>query len=217
MTETLGSAWNFNRCAVSRKSASSNGDVVKIYTKTGDDGTTGLLYGGRVRKDDPAPAAYGEVDEAQAVIGVARAHANHLAQSDEALRADYGELNTVLLQLESDMWVLMAELATAQENRHKLQPGASLVTADMVDKLETLIDDYAARYVPSKDFVVPGGTIVSAHLDHARTVTRRAERQGVRVHVEGGLAVPYLNRLSDLLFTLARWTDAATVTAKSLR
>lgn len=190
---------------------------MKIYTKTGDDGTTGLLYGGRVRKDDAAPSAYGEVDEAQAVIGVARAHANHFGQLDPKRSEDYAELNTVLIQIQSDMWILMAELATAPENRHKLEPGMSLVTSEMVERLESLIDDYADRYTPSKDFVVPGGTVVSAHLDHARTVTRRAERLGVRVHQDGAFAVPYLNRLSDLLFTLARWTDATTVTAKSLR
>src|SRR5205085_8952645 len=99
--------------------------VVKIYTRKGDDGTTGLLFGGRVRKDDPAPAAYGDVDEAQAALGVARAD------------ADPGsELDTMLVGIERDLWVLMSELATEPANRGKLTPGTSLVTTEMVTALE---------------------------------------------------------------------------------
>ena len=98
---------------------------MKIYTKAGDDGTTGLYYGGRVRKDDPAPSAYGDVDEAQAAIGLARSEVDR-----------GGELDSMLISLERDLWVLMADLATKTENRSKLEAGKTLVTKDMVDALE---------------------------------------------------------------------------------
>ena len=178
-----------------------------IYTRTGDDGTTGLLYGGRVAKSAPAPSAYGDVDEAQAAIGVARAHADR-----------DGELDEVLIGIEADLWVLMAELATAAQNRHKLSAGTSLVTAEMVDRLEVLIDGFAERYEQPREFVVPGQERVSAFLDLARTVTRRAERSAVVAtsEIDGTEAVRYLNRLSDLLFVLARWHEGGWVAAKDV-
>jgi len=131
----------------------------RIYTKTGDDGTTGLFYGGRVRKDSDLPRAYGTVDEAQAVLGIARAHAG--AGS---------ELDGLLIALERDLYVLMAELATLPENRHKLTPGSSAVTEEMVTILERHIDALSERFDPPTEFVVPGGSLVAAHLDLARTV-----------------------------------------------
>ncbi|MCP4435937.1 MAG: cob(I)yrinic acid a,c-diamide adenosyltransferase [Actinomycetia bacterium] len=176
-----------------------------IYTRTGDDGTTGLLFGGRVAKNHPAPAAYGDVDEAQAAIGVARAHAER-----------GGELDGVLVGIEKDLWVLMADLATAPDNRHKLEAGTSLVTAGMVDRLEPLIDQFQSRYEPPREFVVPGEEKVSAFLDLARTVVRRAERSAVAAGVEGSEAVRYLNRLSDLMFVLARWQEGGWVAAKEV-
>ena len=178
-----------------------------IYTRTGDDGTTGLLYGGRVAKDAPAPSAYGDVDEAQAAIGVARAHTER-----------EGELDSVLVGIEADLWVLMAELATAPQNRHKLVAGTSLVTAEMVDRLEPLIDDFQSRYDQPREFVVPGQERVSAFLDMARTVTRRAERSAVAVAADlaDTEVVRYLNRLSDLLFVLARWHEDGWVAARDV-
>lgn len=176
---------------------------MKIYTRKGDDGTTGLLYGGRVRKDDPAPTAYGDVDEAQAAIGVARAHAPR-----------GGELDQVLVAVERDLWVLMADLATDEANRHKLTPEVSLVTQDMVDRLEALIDDYSARTELPAEFVVPGEEPVGAFLDVARTVVRRAERASLAAVVDGSLVVAYLNRLSDLMWTLARWQEGTSLTAR---
>jgi cob(I)alamin adenosyltransferase len=204
---------------------------MQIYTRTGDDGTTGLFFGGRVRKDHARPDAYGTVDEAQAFIGLARA---------EATPGD--ELDEVLVRLERDLWVLMAELATAPENRRKLTAGTSLVTAEMVAALEPLIDRFVARFDMPTDFVVPGGSRRGALLDVARTVVRRAERlatalealeaeavttrtldapvdepgdapaaEAARSHV-----VPYLNRLSDLLWTLARWQDGTSLRAKDV-
>jgi cob(I)alamin adenosyltransferase len=166
---------------------------MRIYTRKGDDGTTGLLFGGRVRKDSPRPSAYGEVDEAQAVLGLARAECERGSELDE-----------LLIRLERDLWVLMAELATAPDNLHKLEPGTSLVTAEMVAGLEPVIDDLTARFEPPTEFVVPGQNRTAALLDVARTVVRRAERRCIDVVSEGSHVVAYLNRLSDLLWTMAR-------------
>ena len=177
---------------------------MKIYTRKGDDGTTGLLYGGRVRKDDPAPEAYGAVDEAQAVLGLARAEAGRGS-----------ELDDLLVRLERDLWVLMAELATDPSNRRKLDPGASLVTEEMVAGLEPVIDDLTGRFEPPTEFVIPGQTRVAALLDQARTVVRRAERRSMAAAAEGSFVVPYLNRLSDLLWTMARWQEGDALPARA--
>ena len=124
---------------------------MKIYTKKGDDGTTGLFYGGRVRKDSDQPSAYGVVDEAQAILGIARVEAERGSELDE-----------MLVSLERDMYVLMAELATAPENRGKLTPGQSSVSQVMVDRLEPLIDDLTTRFEQPKEFVIPGQNRVAA-------------------------------------------------------
>ncbi len=174
----------------------------RIYTRTGDDGTTGLLFGGRVPKDHPAPAACGDVDEAQAAIGMARA----LSTGDE--------LSALLVGLERDLWVLMAELATAPENRTKLVPGRTAVTAGMVADLEPHIDDVTARFPPPTEFVLPGQTPLSAALDLARAVVRRAERTALAVAADGSHVVPYLNRLSDLLWALAREQEGTPLLSK---
>jgi len=176
---------------------------VKIYTKKGDDGTTGLLYGGRVRKDHPAPAAYGAVDEAQAALGLARAETG-----------DGSELDQLLIRIERDLWVLMGELATAPDNRGKLAAGTSLVTIEMVEALEPVIDDLTGRFEPPTEFVVPGQNRLSALLDVARTVVRRAERASLGVAADGSFVVPYLNRLSDLLWTMARWQEGIFLPAR---
>lgn len=168
----------------------------RIYTRHGDDGSTGLFYGGRVPKDSTLPRAYGSVDEAQAVLGMARAEAG--AGS---------EVELMLVPIMRDLWVLMAELATLPENRSKLTPGSSAVTTDMVARLETSIDGLDARFEPPTEFVVPGGNTVSAWLDIARTVVRRAERHSISAAPSPSQVVPYLNRLSDLLWTMARWQE----------
>jgi cob(I)alamin adenosyltransferase len=170
---------------------------MKIYTRKGDDGTTGLLYGGRVRKDDPVIEANGAVDEAQAALGVARSEVTRGSELDELLRG-----------LERDLYVLMAELATAADNRHKLTPGVSLVTAEMVAALEPQIDQLTERFPPLTDFVLPGHNRVAAALDLARTLVRRAERLALDAALEGSHVGPYLNRLSDLVWTMARWQEA---------
>ena len=177
----------------------------RIYTKAGDDGTTGLFYGGRVPKDSDLPAAYGTVDEAQAVLGLVRAEIEH-----------GGELETMLVAIMRDLWVLMAELATLPENRSKLTPGTSCVTESMVEHLEQLIDRLDERFDPPTEFVVPGGTRVAALLDLARTVVRRAERRSIAAAKAPSLVVPYLNRLSDLLWTMARWQEGRSLAVRDL-
>ncbi len=169
----------------------------RIYTKTGDDGTTGLLYGGRASKADPAVEAYGAVDEAVAAMGLARALAGE------------GEARSLLLRLQRELFVVGADLATNPNQRHKLTPGVSLVEAPMVEQLEALIDRMVEAHPLPQEFVVPGATPVSAALDVARTLVRRAERRSVELRDSGGAVsdalLHYLNRLSDLLFVLARW------------
>ncbi len=177
---------------------------VKIYTRDGDDGTTGLLFGGRVAKDSAAPTAYGAVDEAQAFIGMARAEADV-------------ELADMLLHIERDLWVLMGELATDPSSRSKLTPGKTMVTDDMVTHLETIIDSVSGRFDPPTEFVVPGQNRIGAILDVARTVVRRAERDSMAAAVPGSVVVPYLNRLSDLLWTLARWQEGTSLPTRSVR
>ena len=169
--------------------------MAKIYTRKGDDGTTGLLHGGRVGKDSDVIELTGTVDEAQAALGLARAEADR-----------GGELDLILVGLERDLWVLMAEAATAPVNRHKLAAGASLVTSEMVDGLEGLIDSISERFEVPREFVVPGQDRLSALLDVARTVVRRAERHCMNLPEESQVR-PYLNRLSDLCWALARWQE----------
>ena len=176
---------------------------MRIYTRQGDDGTTGLLYGGRVGKDDPVPEAVGDVDEAQAALGLVRAHAG-----------PGSELERLVLGIERDLWVLMAELSTAAANRPKLVGGRTLVTADMVAALEPVIDDVTGRFDPPTEFVLPGQTTTAALLDVARTVVRRAERRAVAAAAPGSNVIPYLNRLSDLLWTLARWQEGESLPAR---
>lgn len=179
---------------------------MKVYTRKGDDGTTGLLFGGRVPKASARPTAYGDVDEAQATIGLARAEAGEGSDLDE-----------ILLALARDLWVLMGELATEPEHQHKLVDGQSRVTASMVDHLEQVIDDVSERFTPPTEFVVPGQTRTAAALDLARTVTRRAERSASTVDAPAGSqVVPYLNRLSDLLWTLARWQEGEHLITKEM-
>ena len=174
---------------------------MKVYTRKGDDGSTGLLYGGRTGKDDAGPAAYGDVDEAVSALGLARA---------ETEPGD--ELHELLVELQRELFVVGAELATAPDNRRKLKAGESLVTAEMVTRLEPIIDDITTRFDAPTEFVLPGENRVSAALDVARTTTRRAERACVTATRDGWLehqsqVVPYLNRLADLCWTLGRWQE----------
>lgn len=168
---------------------------MKLYTKTGDEGDTGLFGGGRVPKSDPRVEAYGAVDELNAVIGFARCVAS-LPRVDE-----------VLMPIQRDLFALGAILATPDLSRmtHHLEKAA--IDDVRIADLERAIDDCEGELPPLKAFVIPGGTPKAAALHVARTVCRRAERRVValRSAVElPGVVVIYLNRLSDLLFSLAR-------------
>ncbi len=171
-------------------------DDVKIYTRHGDDGTTGLYFGGRVPKSAAAIEVNGAVDEAQAALGWARS----MTEATSSL----GEL---LITLERDLWVLMAEVATAPVNRKKLVAAKSLVTSEMVERLEREIDRLSEEITMPREFVVPGENPLSAALDVARTVVRRAERIAVGLPLDESFVVAYLNRLSDLVWTMARWAE----------
>lgn len=170
--------------------------MTRLYTGKGDDGTTGLLFGGRVPKDSVHPRAVGAVDEAQAAIGVAR-----------ALCERGGDLDRQLTHVCRDLWVLMGELAALPENRGKLAEGQTQVSADMVQRVQEMVDEVGERFEPPGAFVVPGQTLLAAHLDVARTVVRRAEREAVAAVGPGSQVVPYLNRLSSLLWAQARWAE----------
>lgn len=175
--------------------------MVRIYTKKGDDGTTSLWYGGRVAKHDARTDAYGTLDEAVAAIGVARA----------VCGPDQAELAADLLELQTELFVAGAELATAPEASARLEDGVSRVGEEMVERLERRIDAYMERVELPPKFVIPGGTPVSSHLDVARTVVRRAERRIVALRDAEGLGsetvIAYVNRASDLLFAMARFSD----------
>ena len=168
----------------------------RIYTKTGDDGTTGMLFGGRVAKDDPRVEAYGASDEAVAALGLAR--------------ADVGDPNLadLLLRLQRELFVVGAELATRREAWAKLVAGSTRVTAERVAALEELIDAYVERTAMPQEFVVPGETRASAAIDLARAIVRRCERAVAGLARDDALpdgeVLRYLNRLADLLFVLAR-------------
>ena len=168
----------------------------KIYTGTGDDGTTGMFYGGRVSKADLVVDSYGDVDETVALLGVARAGCSDTVIAE------------LLLRLQRELFVVGADLATNPKNRRRLTDGVSRVTEQMVTDLEALIDQLVAERPLRPVFIVPGATETSAALDFARTVTRRAERHAIRAarsHSSvSSEVVAYLNRVSDLLYILAR-------------
>lgn len=165
---------------------------MKLYTKTGDDGTTGLFGGGRVPKASPRVEAYGTVDEANAAIGVARA-----AKLDASIDA-------VLARVQEDLFTLGAELACVPGKEGKLN--VPLIGEPDITRLEQAIDDADAACPALKSFVLPGGTPQAAALHVARTVSRRAERAVLSLSDAPARAqvLVYLNRLSDLLFALAR-------------
>ena len=179
---------------------------MRIYTKKGDDGTTGLLFGGeRVSKADLRTDAYGTVDEAVSALGLARAAIGSITDRTEARLAELS------LRLQRELFVVGAEIATHVDRRDRLTDGVSRVTDDMVAALEREIDGLEEVVEQPKEFVLPGESMTGAALDLARTTVRRAERRCVALAGDGGLpdsrVVPYLNRLADLLFVAARAAD----------
>jgi cob(I)alamin adenosyltransferase len=185
-----------------------------VATGRGDDGTTGLLFGGdRVRKDDLRTEAYGTVDEVVAAIGLARAELNMKSQYG-VLSASFGGLGELLLRLQRELFVVGAELATNPEGRQRQRDGATRVTGTMVEGLDGVLREMEAAVALPREFVVPGETRVSASLELARTVVRRAERRvvtlaGADPAIAGGHVPAYLNRLADLLWILARAAEQA--------
>jgi cob(I)alamin adenosyltransferase len=175
--------------------------VAKIYTKKGDDGTTSLWYGGRVPKHHGRTDAYGTLDEACSHLGVARALCG---SDDEELAAD-------ILLLQDDLFVAGAELATAPQAAERLEDGISRTTEAMVLWMEGRIDHYMSQVELPPKFVIPGGNALSAQLDVARTVIRRAERRISELAEDGELAgetvIHVLNRASDLAYAMARFAD----------
>jgi cob(I)alamin adenosyltransferase len=175
--------------------------VAKIYTKKGDDGTTSLWYGGRIPKSHPRTEAYGAIDEAVSMLGLARA----LCVPDEP------ELAALLLRVQNELFVAGAELATAPEATDRLEDGVSRVTAEMVDELDAEIDKLMATVDLPPKFVIPGGNQLSGQLDIARAVLRRAERRMTELAAAEDLDQTevgrFLNRCSDLVYAMARAAD----------
>lgn len=184
-----------------------------VATGAGDDGSTGLLYGGdRISKDDLRAEAYGTIDEAVAALGLARARLG--------LKEEYGVLSPALrplrdlvLRFQRELFVVAAELATTPEAWDRLEDGRTRVSADMVTGLDRVLRDLEAHVTMPHEFVVPGETATSAGIELARTVIRRAERRAVTLARQGLIPgthlLPYLNRLADLLWVLARAAEQA--------
>jgi cob(I)alamin adenosyltransferase len=167
---------------------------MKIYTRTGDSGQTGLFGGGRVSKTHPRVEAYGDVDELNAALGLARS-IEMMPRVDE-----------ILVPLQRDLFAIGALLATPDRDKMKRQLEKASIDERRVRELEQAIDDGDAELEPLRSFIVPGGTPKAAALHVARTVCRRAERRVIALDQDEmpAIVVVYLNRLSDLLFTLAR-------------
>ncbi len=173
---------------------------MSIVTRTGDTGTTGLMYNRRVAKSHPRVEAYGSVDELNAALGFARATANDPFVRDP------------LLAVQKDLVVLMGELATAMEDRERyVRDGFQLVTPTLTEKLDGWVREIEGQGVDFKGWATPGATVNAAALDVARTTCRRAERRVHELHLAGEMPnaeiLIYLNRLSDLLWLFARWVE----------
>lgn len=174
---------------------------MSIVTKTGDRGTTGLMYNRRVSKCDPRVEAYGSVDELNAALGLARA----------AAKREFIRRNLLLIQ--RDLVTLMGELATHVDDLDRyVRDGFNLTTSELTARLDALVKRVETEVALPKDWVMPGMTIDAAALDFARTVCRRAERHLCQLDGQNQLRNPemivYLNRLSDLLWLLARWVES---------
>lgn len=177
-------------------------NITRVYTRTGDQGTTALVGGERVAKDSRRVECYGVIDELNAILGLARS-----LNAQDAASPARERLETILRALQNELFDLGSELATPPEAEYE---GMFKVSPADVEALEKLMDDCQRDLEPLKSFVLPGGGVVSAVLHQARTVCRRAEREIIRLGREepiGAFIVPYVNRLSDLLFVLSRWVS----------
>jgi cob(I)alamin adenosyltransferase len=180
-----------------------------VATGRGDDGTTGLLFGGeRVYKDDLRTEAFGAVDEAVAALGLARAELRDVDPA-RSLTPAFADLSDLVLRIQRELFVVGAELATAPEAKGRQRDGETRVSASMVDGMDAILREMEAAIELPREFVVPGETRASAGLEMARTILRRAERRSVTLalhdeELAAGRLLPYLNRLADLLWILAR-------------
>jgi cob(I)alamin adenosyltransferase len=184
-----------------------------VATTRGDDGTTGLLYGGaRIGKDDPRTEAYGTIDEAIAALGMARANLG-VKRRIGTLPAGLGGLAEMILRFQRELFVVGAELATNPDAWDRLEDGRTRVSETMVRDLERDLVELEEHLEMPREFVVPGETPTSAALELARTILRRAERRAVALQrdglVPGAHLIPYLNRLADLVWVLARAAERA--------
>jgi cob(I)alamin adenosyltransferase len=184
-----------------------------VATGRGDDGSTALLYGGeRISKDDLRTEAYGTIDEAVAALGLARARLG-LKEEYGVLSPGLRPLRDLVLRFQRELFVVAAELATNPAAWDRLEDGRTRVSQAMVDGVEAVLQDLEARIEMPREFVVPGETPTSAGLELARTILRRAERRAVTLSREGLIPgphlLPYLNRLADLLWVLARAAERA--------
>lgn len=195
---------------------------MKIYTKTGDNGTTGLFAGPRVPKDHPRIAAYGSVDELNALLGIVACHAQTVHAKQPAVEIARGEdlslssfhltelILAIVQQSQHDLFAIGAELATPQPSLH----GTRLLDGQDVERLEKWIDRLDEQLLALTNFIIPGGSLLAGWLHWARTVCRRAEREVVHLTHSGDVEdcdtiIVYLNRLSDLLFVMARAANHA--------
>ena len=185
-----------------------------VATGRGDDGTTGLLFGGpRVSKDDPRTEAYGTIDEAVAALGLARAELASKHQQG-ALSPNFGSLGRLVLRIQRELFVAGAELATAPDSRDRQVDGQTRVSKAMLEGIEAVLREAEAAIELPREFIVPGESRVSAAIELARTIVRRAERRSVTLAdndagFRDSLVLPYLNRLADLLWILARLAEQA--------
>ena len=172
---------------------------MSIYTKSGDTGKTGLLFGGEISKSDIICEAYGTIDQAVSVMGIAKA-----STEDKVV------IN-LLSDIQKDLFIVSAELATDKSNYNKLKKHYDIVTENMVYKIEKNIDQLLEEFELPNDFILPGTSIISATIDFSRTIIRTSERRVVELKESGRLIntqiLVFLNRVSDLLFVLGRYHD----------
>lgn len=183
-----------------------------VATGKGDDGTTGLLYGGRITKDDARAEAYGTIDEAVSCLGLARAEVIALDAAGQ-LPEPLQHFTQLILTLQRHLFVAGAELATNPDAWDRLRDGQTRVDESMLIELEAALVDAEASVRMPREFIVPGESRLSAALELSRTVVRRAERRVISLDherlVPGAWLMPYLNRLADLLWVLARLAEQA--------
>ena len=172
---------------------------MSIYTKSGDQGKTTLLFGGEISKSDIRCEAYGTIDQAVSVMGIAKSNT-----TDK-------EIKNIISQIQKDLFIVAAELATDKANYNKLKKNYDIVTEQMVIKIEKYIDSLLEKFTLPNDFILPGTSTISATIDFSRTIIRTSERRVVEIKESANLINPqiliFLNRISDLLFVLGRYHD----------